>query len=228
MSKHYLPDISVRLNKLEEQELLSIKDQASVEKLVKHYWPLVIFYANQISYKQTMMPDLIQEGVSALILAIYKYNQSYKTQLVTLASYYIKSAMYNFVIRNYSIVSVPNYESFKRLQAMNQKLLPVMVNQDINIMSDMQDIENQLIDVDMHCNQTKFLNLALESLDERERDIVLSRLNTNNKVSLKDLGKKYNISAERVRQIYQRSFEQIKQKLIEWRSVRATIPRSSA
>jgi RNA polymerase sigma-32 factor len=50
--------------------------------------------------------------------------------------------------------------------------------------------------------ESGILDESLQSLDAREKDIVVSRwLNTDNHVTLHDLGAKYGISAERVRQI---------------------------
>ena len=55
------------------------------------------------------------------------------------------------------------------------------------------------------------LNKALAALDEREREIIKSRFLTETPVKLEDLGNKFGISAERVRQIENNAISKIKQ-----------------
>ena len=50
---------------------------------------------------------------------------------------------------------------------------------------------------------------AAEQLNERERDIVLSRYLLEKPITLDDLSKKYNVSRERIRQIEARSMEKL-------------------
>ena len=54
---------------------------------------------------------------------------------------------------------------------------------------------------DFHVDATSRMHRALETLDERSRDIVASRWLTDNKLTLHDLADKYGVSAERIRQI---------------------------
>ncbi len=65
----------------------------------------------------------------------------------------------------------------------------------------------------------KIKNNFLESLPLREKEILnctkLSELGTNEELSLTKLGKKFNISAERVRQISEKSFTELKKILIK-------------
>ena len=65
----------------------------------------------------------------------------------------------------------------------------------------------------------KIKNNFLETLPLREKEILnctkLSELGTNEELSLTKLGKKFNISAERVRQISEKSFTELKKILIK-------------
>jgi RNA polymerase sigma-32 factor len=65
--------------------------------------------------------------------------------------------------------------------------------------------------------QTDGVKNAIEQLDERSRDIILSRWLTDpeEQKTLHDLAKKYNISAERVRQIEVRAMQKMKEYLSE-------------
>lgn len=59
----------------------------------------------------------------------------------------------------------------------------------------------QLEDADWEQNNHQHLHFALDQLDERSRDILQARWLSDNKATLHDLAAKYEISAERVRQL---------------------------
>jgi len=54
------------------------------------------------------------------------------------------------------------------------------------------------------------MHLALENLDERSQDIIRSRWLDENKLTLHDLAAKYNISAERVRQLEKSALKKLR------------------
>ena len=62
-------------------------------------------------------------------------------------------------------------------------------------------------------NSTK-LNIALDKLDDRSRDIILQRFLSDNKPTLDDLSKKYNVSKERIRQIEEKSLATLKETIL--------------
>ena len=57
--------------------------------------------------------------------------------------------------------------------------------------------------------QSRDLQSALESLDDRARDIVTSRWLMDSKAGLRELSEKYGVSMERIRQIEARAFEKM-------------------
>lgn len=54
---------------------------------------------------------------------------------------------------------------------------------------------------------------AINNLDERSRDIMKSRWLSENKLTLEDLSKKYDISRERIRQIESETMSKLKENL---------------
>ena len=58
-------------------------------------------------------------------------------------------------------------------------------------------------------NRRRLLNLAMESLNERERHIMTERRLRDDPTTLEDLSQEYDISRERVRQIEVRAFEKL-------------------
>ncbi|MBN2690223.1 MAG: RNA polymerase sigma factor RpoH [Gammaproteobacteria bacterium] len=64
-------------------------------------------------------------------------------------------------------------------------------------------------------NQAEKLAIALKTLDDRSQDILYQRWLGDKKATLHDLAAKYNVSAERVRQLEQQAMKKIKEQLID-------------
>ena len=70
---------------------------------------------------------------------------------------------------------------------------------------EMQDTDN---------NNAMKLNVALDKLDDRSKDIISQRFLSDNKPTLDDLSKKYNVSKERIRQIEEKSLATLKETIL--------------
>ena len=75
---------------------------------------------------------------------------------------------------------------------------------------DNSDMARQIEDTEWEEDQTSNLHLAMSKLDDRSRDIITSRWLTNEKATLHDLAAKYNVSAERIRQLEQNAMNKVK------------------
>ena len=58
------------------------------------------------------------------------------------------------------------------------------------------------------------LQIAIEQLDDRSKEIILSRWFADKKATLQTLALKYNISAERVRQLEEASMQKLKSAIV--------------
>ncbi len=72
------------------------------------------------------------------------------------------------------------------------------------------DPETEIEDNDWQAHQNKQLESALKTLDERSRDIISRRWLVEKKVTLQELATKYQISAERVRQLENNAIKKLK------------------
>ncbi|MFV9973062.1 MAG: RNA polymerase sigma factor RpoH [Francisella endosymbiont of Hyalomma asiaticum] len=79
------------------------------------------------------------------------------------------------------------------------------------------NIEHQIIQQDYYNNFKVVVKDVLSGFDTRTKDIIISRYLLDNKATLQDLAAKYNISAERVRQIEEDALAKLK-KAIKTRS----------
>lgn len=78
---------------------------------------------------------------------------------------------------------------------------------------DSQNPERIVIEEDWSNHVQAKLRVALKALDTRSRDIIQARWLDDSKVTLQDLGEKYGISGERVRQIEQNAMKEMQQML---------------
>ena len=81
--------------------------------------------------------------------------------------------------------------------------------QDWLVVDQQQSQESRLAEDEEMQNRRRLLNLAMESLNERERHILTERRLRDDPTTLEDLSQEYDISRERVRQIEVRAFEKL-------------------
>jgi RNA polymerase sigma-32 factor len=74
--------------------------------------------------------------------------------------------------------------------------------------------EQSLVTSDTKKNESELLHTALATLDDRSRDIVSQRWLSDDKLTLQDLAGKYDISAERVRQLENNAMKKLKQAMM--------------
>lgn len=71
------------------------------------------------------------------------------------------------------------------------------------------DVETSVISDDWDSNATKRLYSAIKTLDERSQEIIETRWLADDKTTLQDLADKYQVSAERVRQIEKNAMKKL-------------------
>ncbi|NDV92226.1 RNA polymerase sigma factor RpoH [Alteromonas sp. 345S023] len=76
------------------------------------------------------------------------------------------------------------------------------------------DVETDVINSDWDANASKRLYSAIKTLDERSQDIIETRWLADNKITLQDLANKYEVSAERVRQIEKNAMKKLQAAMV--------------
>ncbi|HPI99096.1 MAG TPA: sigma-70 family RNA polymerase sigma factor [Synergistales bacterium] len=92
---------SVLWNKLDEG------DDQSREDLILLYRPMVFWLIRKLYVDPQLYPDLLQEGMVALIKAVDKFDTSRGTRFSTYAYYRIRGEMINFLQRGEAKAPVP-------------------------------------------------------------------------------------------------------------------------
>ncbi len=96
------------LKREEEQELARRwryeQDEVALHKLVRAYTRLVVSTASKFRNYGLPMGDLVQEGNVGLMQAAARFEPERDVRFSTYASWWIRSAMQDYVLRNWSIV----------------------------------------------------------------------------------------------------------------------------
>ena len=248
----------------EQEKELAIRlwednDVDAARELVTSHLRFVVHLARSLQGYGLPFADLIQEGNVGLMKAVRRFNPHVGVRLVTFAVHWIKSEMYDFIVRNWRIVKVATTKAQRKLFfnlrqrkqgtgwlssderkaiASDLGVKPAEVSQmerrlaaqDLIVEgSDAIDADdhtsNNVITLEDHSSNpeelvieaewqqhvSKELHSALNKLDGRARDILISRWLTDDgpKATLHDLADRYGISAERVRQIEQNAMKSL-------------------
>ncbi|GAA0372667.1 RNA polymerase sigma factor RpoH [Bowmanella denitrificans] len=76
------------------------------------------------------------------------------------------------------------------------------------------DVESTVLDADWDESSTQRLHSAIKTLDERSQHIIQCRWLTDDKTTLQDLADKYQVSAERVRQIEKNALKKLQAAMV--------------
>ncbi len=91
------------------------KDQKALHELVKSYMRLVVAMASRFRHYGLPVGDLIQEGNIGLMQAAERFDPDREVRFSTYATWWIRSAIQDYILRNWSIVRTGTTASQKSL-----------------------------------------------------------------------------------------------------------------
>ena len=160
-------------------------DEKAGHKLACAYLPLVKRIAAEFFGS---WEDLVSEGSVGLMKAIKRYDPDQGARLGTYATKWIDAE-----IREYTKRQV-------RMESLNEPAGEAGVEK-LHLLADERDDQEQtLADADELRARLAFLERALNSLPDRERQIIMERHLRQQATPLKDLGARFGLSGESVRQ----------------------------
>jgi RNA polymerase sigma-32 factor len=218
------------------------EDLTAAKQLVMAHLRYVISIAKRYRGYGLQLADIIQEGNVGLMKAVKKFNPEIGVRLVSFAVYWIKAEIHEFVLRNWRIVKIATTKAqrklFFKLKSFKQKFGENMAliakemgikkstveEMDARLHYNDANIEEAYNIVDQYADPAKLIEAddqkdhkvqlynAIQTLDERSRDILNKRWlnNDSSKVTLHELAAHYNISAERVRQLEKNALEKLR------------------
>jgi RNA polymerase sigma factor (sigma-70 family) len=161
-------------------------DEKAGQKLACAYLPLVKRIAGEFFGSRE---DLVSEGCVGLMKAIKRYDPDQGARLGTYATKWIDAE-----IREYTKRQV-------RMESLNEPAGEADVEK-LHLLADERDDQEQVLaDADELRARLAFLESALNSLPEPERQIIVERHLRRQATPLKDLGARFGVSGERIRQM---------------------------
>ncbi|MDE0723179.1 MAG: RNA polymerase sigma factor RpoH [Alphaproteobacteria bacterium] len=256
----------------EEEQALAKKwrdegSRASAERLINAHLRLVVKVAIGFKGYGLPMTEVIQEGNIGLMQAVARFDPDKGFRLSTYAMWWIRAAIQEYVLQNWSLVKIGTTAAQKKLffnvrklrnrlqestaENLSEDMVSFIANElgvkekevvsmDQRMMANDQSLNGTVNDdsgsewVDWleedrpNAEQTysvqeesrhrrKMLLGAIEVLDEREKEIFISRRLTESEITptLEDLSGRFGISRERVRQLEQRAFQKVQKHMHE-------------
>ena len=158
--------------------------------------------------------ELISDGNIGLLRAIEKFDESKDVKFISYAVWWIRQAMLESIKRRNAINFVEIEPNTDNDSSMDKKLIEDDED-DVSFNNDFSN-ENDEKSMEVSENQRNIITSLIGTLSDRERDIVENYYGINDKkeLTLTDIGKKYNLSSERVRQIKLNAIRKLRSKIL--------------
>jgi len=186
-------------------------DVAAKNKLLEANLKFVFDIAKHYTGRGLSISELISDGNMGLIKAIDKFDEKRDIKFISYAVWWIRQSI---------------MESIKKKNIMNFVELAPDETIDTNF-DDVDDIEfeenqsdfsndGELEREERASEQIDIVSSIISKLNDRERDIIETYYGLNNKeeLTLSEIGEKYNLSIERVRQIRNKSLKKLRSELL--------------
>lgn len=198
-------------------------DLSARNQIIERHIMFVIFMANRYASVYVPVEDMVSDGVMGMMEAITRYDPSKKVKFVTYAYFWIKLWIIRHAILNGRLIRIPswiseNHRKFFQLverQRSGEDIEHDKEHGDLSaLLSKVVSIYSHIGDPDDSAELIEFINAPddreiaddfkelFDKLKPIEKDIVMMRfgLYTDRPYSLKEIGQKYKVSHERIRQ----------------------------
>lgn len=182
-------------------------DQKAKDKLIEHNLRLVVYVAKRYdNTTNSNLEDLISIGTIGLVKAINTFKADKNIKLATYASRCIENEILMFLRKNNKI----RYEI-----SLDE---PLNIDYDGNelLLGDIVGTDDDLIEQEiMHSDQKKSFYQALQSLNEREKEILILRygLQNNDELTQKDVAKLLGISQSYISRLEKKIIKKLRAQL---------------
>lgn len=199
------------------------EQSASSDTLVLSHRPMVVGMAHKFSRYGASVDDLIQEGMMGLMMAADRFEPSKGFRFSTYARWWVMQWMRAAVIKNHSLVRpntnvVTKRTFFKQRPHLDISLSsPIAGSDDLTLMDTLVDtspLPDQLVEDTIDTERASAgLYAAINTLSDREQDIIKSRFLLEKTETLEEIAARYGLSKERVRQIEMAALGKLKKEL---------------
>ncbi len=177
-----------------ERELILKSKEGDVDarnKIIESNLRFVFNIARKYTGKGIPISDLISEGNLGLVKAIEKFDTTKDVKFITYAVYWVREYMSASIRRNYSRADLTLIEDLQDTAKKNDTKLVTK--------SKLYEIEDE----DLDDGKDKMIDELLCVLNDKEKNIMefTYGLGGRKQLTFQEIGRKYHISSERVRQI---------------------------
>ena len=201
-------------------------DRRALEKLTRANLRFVVSVAKQYQNQGLSLPDLINEGNLGLIKAAEKFDETRGFKFISYAVWWIRQSILQALAEQSRIVRLPLNQvgslnkiskAFSKFEQENERrpsvdapfvegednsLLDVLVNDDAPIAD--RSLMNESL--------AKEIDRALATLTERECEIIKMFFGIGcQEMTLEEIGDKFGLTRERVRQIKEKAIRRLRQ-----------------
>ena len=205
------------LTKVKEKRLLKKCKKGNLKaknEILEANLRFVFDIAKHYTGRGVPISELISDGNIGLLRAIEKFDESKDVKFISYAVWWIRQAMLESIKRRNAINFVEIEPNTDNDSSMDKKLIEDDED-DVSFNNDFSN-ENDEKSIEVSENQRNIITSLIGTLSDRERDIVENYYGINDKkeLTLTDIGKKYNLSSERVRQIKLNAIRKLRSKIL--------------
>ena len=194
------------LTKAKEKRLLKLSRKGNLKaknEILEANLKFVFDIAKHYTGRGLSISELISEGNMGLLRAIEKFDEEKDIKFISYAVWWIRQAMLEAIKKKKMLIMVEidptdsNDNIFERKIADDEDER-IGGASDVGFSNEAEEYKKEL-----KANQKEVIGKLLNSLNSREKEIIehYYGLSNERELTLNEIGKKYNLSSERVRQV---------------------------
>ena len=206
------------LTRAKERRLLKLCKNGNLKaknELIEANLKFVFDVAKHYTGRGISISDLISEGNMGLIKAVDKFDEDKDVKFISYAVWWIRQAMLEAIKKKkvLNIVEIENTES--KVSVLENTISDdedeIIKRGEVGFSNEAEERKRETSQA-----QKEVIEQLLSVLNKREREIIENYygLNDMKELTLAEIGEKYNLSIERVRQINKTSFKKIRTQMM--------------
>lgn len=194
------------LTKAREKRLLKLSRKGNLKaknEILEANLKFVFDIAKHYTGRGLSILELISEGNMGLLRAIEKFDEEKDIKFISYAVWWIRQAMLE-AIKKKKMLKMVEIDPTESNDVIFERKIADDEDERIGGASDV-GFSNEVDEhkMELRANQKEVIGKLLNSLNSREKEIIEHYYGLSNKreLTLNEIGKKYNLSSERVRQV---------------------------
>lgn len=208
------------LTKSREKRLLRLCKKGNIKaqnEIIESNLKFVFDIARHYTGRGVPISDLISEGNMGLLKAIDKFDETKDVKFISYAVWWIRQYMLDSIRKKklLNIVEIENSETNTSLESsISDDEDEIVGNNDKAFSNEIEEYKRELSQ-----SQKEIIKKLLNCLNKREREIIESYYGINDKeeLNLSEIGEKFGLTSERVRQIKLSAFKKLRTSMMMYK-----------